>query len=64
MNQSIQRSQVTSPITRIIVIEKVAQKCQLIIGTFDKMNEALNEIEKRAPLSVPLLKSIEDALTV
>jgi len=28
------------------------------------MNEAISDIEKRAQLSVPLLRSIEDALTV
>jgi soluble cytochrome b562 len=44
-------------------IEQMAIACNKITGTFTKMNEAITEIEKRAQLSVPLLKSVEDALS-
>ena len=44
--------------------EKVKAICDKIIGTFDQVNDAISDIEKRAQLSVPLLRSIEDALTV
>lgn len=38
--------------------------CTDISNLNNKINDYIDEIQKRAALSVPLLKSIEDSLTV
>lgn len=44
--------------------EKISKICGEIENALNKIPESIEDIQKRAALSVPLLKSIEDSLTV
>ena len=44
--------------------EKISKICGEIDNAFNKIPDSIEDIQKRAALSVPLLKSIEDSLTV
>ena len=44
--------------------EKISKICSEIDNALNKIPESIEDIQKRAALSVPLLKSIEDSLTV
>ncbi len=45
-------------------LESVANLCEKIAEVLVKTGDSIEEIKKRARLAVPLLKSIEDSLSV